>query len=79
MADGNVTVRFLNAQGNGFAKPVEVKRGTTAVQFIAEQLGNEAFEKYTIRVGGRPAIEDEVLEDNVAVLVVPQKQEGARR
>ena len=74
-----IKVRFLNAQGTGFAKAIEVKKGTTAAQFIAEQLGNEAFEKYTIRVGGRPAIADEVLEDNVAILVVPVKQEGARR
>jgi hypothetical protein len=76
MANGTISVFWLNNAGGGFAGYVTVPAGITLEQFIAKQGINDP-QNYKIRVDRAPQPASYVLTDGVRVSCTPVKVEGA--
>ncbi len=76
-----IDIQYINSSGGGFAQNVQVKKGTTAKQFIDQKLGEQqsgsvVYDGYRIRVNGQTAEADKVLENACRVTVTPVKVDG---
>jgi sulfur carrier protein ThiS len=69
--EGAATVRYLNCDGSGFAKEVDVIDGITLLQFFLQQSGGADIDQYKIRVNGDIAAADQVLNSGDTVVAEP--------
>jgi len=73
-----VRVTFLNNDGGGFAKELELEEGTTVGTVFAREMGESSkAEHYLIRVNRQPMTADTVLVDGDRLSCTPTKIEGA--
>ena len=73
-----VRVTFLNNDGGGFAKELELEEGTTVGTVFAREMGElSKAEHYLIRVNRQPVTADTVLVDGDRLSCTPTKIEGA--
>jgi hypothetical protein len=69
-------ILFINNDGGGFAKKIEIEKGTTvAAVFSGHVLGKP--EDYLIRVNRQIAVAEQVLKSGDRVSFTPVKIEGA--
>lgn len=73
-------VEWVNNDGGGYAKDVEVRDGITLDEFIREQVGGSVDpEKFTIQVNGKLGRRDQELFNGNSVLFVPRNQKGGTK
>ncbi len=73
-------VTFLNNDGGGFAKVLQLDAGTTIEQVFVRQMGKDAKkDSYLIRVNRQPVSKDTVLMDGDRLSCTPVKIDGAVR
>ena len=80
-----IKVFYLNGDGRGFARKVEVPVGTTTGAFIRGQLKQDYEQqeelqnpsKWDIRVNGEIPVAEDVLLDGARVTIAPDKVGGA--
>jgi hypothetical protein len=68
---------FINNDGAGFAEPIDVPEGTTAVQLFEQQLPGREPADFLIRVNRQPTAADQVLQDGDRVSITATKIAGA--
>jgi sulfur carrier protein ThiS len=71
-----ITIDFLNAEGGGFAEPVEVHRGSTVEGVVNRRLGS--CRGLTLRVNGEIVERNYVLQDGDSLEAVNEGGEEAR-
>jgi hypothetical protein len=75
-----VKVTFLNNDGGGYAKVLELDEGTTVQQVFVKEMGESAKpENYLIRVNRQPVASDATLADGDRLSCTPTKIDGAVR
>jgi len=72
-----ISVRYLNFNGGGFARTLELAEGTTLATFLAVQDDLGTPSDFTIRVNREVATADQVLADGDKITVSPTKVAGA--
>lgn len=75
---GDVTIKLLNAHGNGFTDTVKVTGGTTLGELFDEVTRKASPSSYQITVNREPADRGYLLQDGDRVSITPAKIEGAR-
>lgn len=70
-------VLFLNNEGEGFAKRIEIEPGMPLNAFLNEYIEDFEADNYVIRVNREPAEENQPLADGDRVSASPRKIEGA--
>ena len=69
-------ILFINANGAGFAAPIEIEAGTSVGNLFLEQVGGDP-KNYLIRVNRQAATINQPLQEGDRVSVTPLKVEGA--
>jgi len=73
-------VMFLNNDGGGFAKILQLDEGTTVEQVFEQQMGaGTQASNYLVRVNRQPVSADAVLVDGDRLSCTPTKIDGAVR
>lgn len=76
-ASGFIKVLYLNNDGGGFAKYVEVATGMSLSSFLLLHLGTSFSPgEFTIRVNRQPSDQDYILKQDDRISVTPVKVEG---
>ena len=70
-------ILYINADGGGFAGPIEVAEGTTMGQLFAQKQPDREPENFLIRVNRQLAAADQVLQEGDRVSFTPTKIAGA--
>ncbi len=73
-----MTITFINSDGAGFARLLEVPENHTIDKLFAEQLPSRSASDYLIRVDRLPVTADHVLTPGCRVSITPTKIAGAR-
>ena len=79
-------VMFINNEGEGFAKKVEIEEGTSIGDFVTGFLadqnekddGDRGPNDYKIKVNRENVAADQVLTDGDRITMTPTKIEGAK-
>lgn len=70
-------VLFINSDGAGFARHVEITAGTTVAQLFEQQAPGKDPNHFLIRVNRQPCPQDQVLQEGDRISFTPTKIEGA--
>jgi hypothetical protein len=73
-----MTITFINSDGAGFARLLEVPEGHTIDKLFAEQLPSRSASDYLIRVDRLPVTAEHVLTPGCRVSITPTKIAGAK-
>jgi sulfur carrier protein ThiS len=73
----NVTVTYVNSNGEGFAQRVEVPAGTTIDCFVSARTGELNSSTQVIRVNRDIVARDYVLKEGDRIVVTPTNIKGA--
>lgn len=72
-----MNVLFLNNDGEGFAKRIEIGSETRLDDFLVENIDGFNADNFVIRVNRQPAERTYVLQDGDRISASPRKIEGA--
>ena len=72
-------ILWINNDGGGYAKHIDVKEGTTVSELFEEKIPHAKASDYLIRVNRQPTARDYVLQDGDRVSCTPVKIDGAGR
>lgn len=72
-----MNVLFLNNEGEGFAKRLDLPEETTLESILKEQIDEFRPDNYVIRVNREPQPANYILKDGDRVSASPRKIEGA--
>jgi hypothetical protein len=73
-----MTITFINSDGAGFARLLDVPDGHTIDKLLAEQLPSRSASDYLIRVDRLPVTAEHVLIPGCRVSITPTKIAGAQ-
>lgn len=72
-----MNVLFLNNDGEGFAKQIDIDGDTRLDKFLDQNIEDFDPSNFVIRVNRQPAVSDYILQDGDRISASPRKIEGA--